>query len=139
MRGWKPHLANFPAEIGERALRFQQGSHDLRIDAFLRVFAIHANPETAHAIANPVQTIGNRSRKAVGSLASAPAMTPRSARRSCSTGPSARFGVALVCREHARVRDISRHVIADGRRFVCTQATRIDASENRFPLARIEL
>jgi hypothetical protein len=61
MRGWKPHLANFPAEIGERALRFQQGSHDLRIDAFLRVFAIHANPETAHAIANPVQTIGNRS------------------------------------------------------------------------------
>ena len=36
MRGWKPHLANFPAEIGERALRFQQGSHDLRIAQVLQ-------------------------------------------------------------------------------------------------------
>ena len=36
--GGKPDLANFSAEISERALCFQQGRYDLRVHAFLRVF-----------------------------------------------------------------------------------------------------
>jgi hypothetical protein len=36
--GGKLDLADFSAEISERALRCQQGRYDLRVHAFLRVF-----------------------------------------------------------------------------------------------------
>src|SRR6185369_7453262 len=57
--GGKFDLTDFGAEIRECALRFEQGRHDLRVYAFLRVFAIYANPETAYAIADPGEIIRN--------------------------------------------------------------------------------
>src|SRR4051812_48514191 len=59
--GGKSNLPDFGAEISERALGFQQRSHDLRVHAILCVSAVHADPEAAYAIPNPDQIIRNRS------------------------------------------------------------------------------